>query len=284
VAIAIVSAFLKGKFDMDYELRPYVEFAHSTIYPDNQRVRITNNSDNNIFENNWGIELIDSSYYSTTPTPDPNDCFYTQFDPTEDGDEELILVKKPNTCPSEKLRVPIQTLLEGVENYKLLDNPDYNANCGVIVGTDGVFNNLEIINYYNTIYTTTVVDEENVYDISTIDYSGLSLVDISNYQTAEYFDQYLLSNQNRDFIADDRNVIIKQLVLDILVYTLVQRTAPRQISTMIQQRYDDALTMLSQLQRGELNIALKKYEGSLEFQNHISVRWGVSRSSLNQSY
>lgn len=283
VAIATVSAYLKGDYDIDFELRPYKEFKFNTIYQDNDRIRLSNNTDNHTFETTWGIELIDNPFYHVITTPDPNDCFYSQFDPTEDADDELILVKKVNTCQPAKLQVPITTLIQGQEKYKTLDNDLYDPTCGIIPATDGIYNKMEIINYYNSIYTT-IPGTPDTHIISQIDYSNLTLAQIEAFHNINFFDQYLLSNQDRDFNKDDRNVIINQIVLDILVYTLVQRTAPRQISTMIQQRYDDALNMLVKIQKGELVIGLKLYTGTLEWQNHMNVRWGTSISGLNQSY
>ena len=282
VALATIKSYLGNNYDMDYELRPYKEFQHSTIYNDNDRIRITNNQTNHLFEYFWNIELIDSELYVQASTSGETeiDCFYSSFDPLEDGDEEMFLVKTKNTCESKTLTVPIYSKIYDVENFKTIDNPNYSESCGIINGSDGVYNNNSIYNIYNSNYQT--VDGTN--SIITLSYNDILITDIPNFQTVEYFDQYLLENINRDFKEDDRNVLLIQMVLDIAIYTLIQRISPRQIPENILKRYEDCLEQLKMIQRGDLVLGLKKHDNSLEFSNNMNVIWGISRSGLNNTY
>ena len=279
VAIGTVKAYLSSNYNMDYELRSFKDFNHTTIYADNDRIRVSNNADNHEFETFYGLELIDHNFYIIPSTSGavPIDSFYTQFDPLEDLEQEDILVKRVNTCEPEKLKLPIKSLIYDIEKYKTVDNPNYDESCGIIVSSNGIYKSGEIINYYNTEYSTTGL-------VSTIDYSTINLVDVPNYQTLEYFDQYLLSNIVRDFTNDDRNPILMQLVIDITIYTLVQRVSPRQLPENIVKRYEDALEMLKSIQKGELTLGLRKYDASMEFQNNLNVFHGISKSGLNNSY
>ena len=279
VAIGTVKAYLSSNYNMDYELRSFKDFNHTTIYNDNDRIRVSNNADNHEFETFYGLELIDHNFYIIPSTSGavPIDCFYTQFDPLEDLEQEDILVKRVNTCEPEKLKLPIKSLIYDIEKYKTVDNPNYDESCGIIVSSNGIYKTGEIINYYNTEYSTTGL-------VSTIDYSTINLVDVPNYQTLEYFDQYLLSNIVRDFTNDDRNPILMQLVIDITIYTLVQRVSPRQLPETIVKRYEDALEMLKSIQKGELTLGLRKYDASMEFQNNLNVFHGISKAGLNNSY
>lgn len=282
-AIGLIKAYIGQNYDIEYELRPYVDYTYNVIYQDFERVRITNNADNHEFETNWGLQLIDYEYYKEPVEETQNDCFLTNFDATEDLDDELILVKKNNTCEPEKIYQPIHTYITGVEKYSTKNNPKYDETCGIIPATDGIFKSNNIINYYNTLYTF-VDGETPSYDISTIDYSNKTLAEIADYQTLPYFDQYLLSNVKRDFSADDRNIVLVQICLDITVFTLLQRNAPRQISELIQQRYDSAIEMLLKIQRGDISLNLKQYDSAIAFQNNINVRFGMSKSGLRNTY
>lgn len=283
VAIDVVKGYIASVYDMDYELRSFKDYEYSTIYNDNDRIRITNNKDNHDFATFYNIELIDKNYYkqaSTSGVVDDCDCFYDSFVPTEDGDDELILVKIPNECPSEYLKKPVKTYYHGNksdENYYNSKNPDYDESCGIIVGTNGIYNNGEIINYYNSQYGTDG-------SITPIDYSIINILDIPNYQTVEYFDQYLLENQDRDFRKDDRNHLLIQLVVDITIYTLVQRVSPRMISEMIKERYEDAIETLKKIYKGEFQINLSRFPESDAFQSHMSSSYGFSKQGGRNSY
>lgn len=277
-AVEMVKSYLTGNYDMDYELRPIEDYNVNVIYPDNQRIRITSNQTNFEFSEQYGIELIDSPLYVPPVTEPDLDPFYSNFDPKDDSPTEEILVVKPNSCPAETIRVPIKSYIDKVEQYQIKDNPLYSESCGIITCSNGVISSGYINNLYNTIYN---IDDT----LTTIDYS---VVDISTANTylnnIQNFDQYLLLNKDRDFNPDDRNVIIKQLVLDITVHNLVQRIHPRQVSETIVDRYNSAIDMLKQIQRGDISINLKKYEGTEEFQNHQAIRWGISKSGLRNSY
>ncbi len=282
VALATIKSYLGNNYDMNYELRPYKEFQHSIIYKDDERVRITNNETNHTFETNWNIELIDSDLYVQASTAGETeiDCFYSQFDPLEDGDDEVFLVKTKNACESKTLTVPIYSKIYNVENFKTIDNPNYSESCGIINGSDGIYNNNSIYNIYNSEY----VSGDGTNSIITLNYNNILLADIPNFQTVEYFDQYLLENTDRDFKEDDRNVLLIQMILDIAIYTLIQRISPRQIPENILKRYEDCLEQLKMIQRGDLVLGLKKHDNSLEFSNNMNVIWGISRSGLNNTY
>lgn len=277
-AVEMVKSFLIGNYDMNYELRPFEEYNINVIYQDNQRIRITSNETNFEFADQYGIELIDTALYVPAPITIDDDPFYSNFDPKDDSPVEEILVVKPNLCPSETIRVPIKSYIDKVEQYQVKDNPAYSESCGIITCSDGVIGSGYINNLYNTIYnidnTLTEIDY-SVVDIST---ANTYLNNISN------FDQYLALNKDRDFNLDDRNVIIKQLVLDITVHNLVQRIHPRQISETIVDRYNSALDMLKQIQRGDISINLKKYDEAMAFQSKMNIRWGISKSGLRNSY
>lgn len=277
-AVEMVKSFLIGNYDMNHELRPIEDYNVNVIYPDNQRIRITSNETNFEFAEQYGIELIDTALYVPAPTTVDDDPFYSNFDPKDDSPVDEILVTKPNLCPTETIRVPIKSYIDKVEQYQIKDNPAYNESCGIITCSDGVIGSGYINNLYNTIYN---IDNT----LTEIDYS---LVDISTANTylnnIQNFDQYLALNKDRDFNLDDRNVIIKQLVLDITVHNLVQRIHPRQVSETITNRYNDAIDMLKQIQRGDISINLKKYDEAMAFQNNLNVRWGNSRSGLRNSF
>ena len=277
-AVEMVKSFLIGNYDMNYELRPFVEYEHSVIYPDNQRIRITSNQTNFEFAEKYGIELIDTSLYQAPSTILPDDAFYSNFDPLDDSPEEKILVVKPNTCPSKKIQKAIKSYIDKEEHFQTIDNPEYSESCGIITCSNGVISSGYINNLYNTIYN-------NDDTITQIDYSSLTMSEANTYlSNIQNFDQYLALNQERDFNKDDRNVIIKQLVLDITVHNLVQRLHPRQISDTIVDRYNQAIDMLKQIQRGDISINLKKYDEAMAFQNNLNVRHGISKSGLRNSY
>ncbi len=277
-AVEMVKSFLIGNYDMNHELRPFVEYEHSVIYPDNQRIRITSNETNFEFAEQYGIELIDTALYVAPSTVVDDDPFYSNFDPKDDSPEEKILVVKPNLCPTKTIRVPVKSYIDKVEQYQIKDNPEYSESCGIITCSNGVISSGYINNLYNTIYN-------NDDTITEIDYSVIDISTANTYlNNINNFDQYLALNQERDFNKDDRNVIIKQLVLDITVHNLVQRLHPRQVSDTIVDRYNQAIDMLKQLQRGDISINLKKYDEAMAFQNNLNVRHGISKSGLRNSY
>jgi phage gp36-like protein len=165
-----------------------------------------------------------------------------------------------------------------VENYETVPNPLYNQYCGIITCSDSVINSGYITNHYTKFYDT---ETNLITDINFGDILGLEANSYLN--NLNNFEQYLLINKERDFNKDDRNVILKQLILDIFTYNLIQRIHPRQISETIIERYTTAIETLRQIQRGDISINLKKYEGT-EFQNNMSVRWGISKSGMRNSF
>lgn len=277
-AIEVVKSYLINNFDMEHELRPYQEFEHSKIYQDGDRIRITSNQDNQDFVELWDISLIDTPLYTETPITPEDDPFYSNFDPLDDSPVEEFLVVKHNTCYPQTIQKPIQSFINGVENYETVPNPLYNQYCGIITCSDSVINSGYITNHYTKFYDT----ETNL--ITDINFGDISSLEANSYlNNLNNFEQYLLINKERDFNKDDRNVILKQLILDIFTYNLIQRIHPRQISETIIERYTTAIETLRQIQRGDISINLKKYEGT-EFQNNMSVRWGISKSGMRNSF
>ncbi len=99
-AIAKVKAALRSTVDVEYELRPWVDYNHSTEYTDLQRVRVSNSMSNDSFGTQWNIQLLD--YNNNT---------------------EQIYVKVPNTCPPATFTEPIiASWIPDIHYYYTINN------------------------------------------------------------------------------------------------------------------------------------------------------------------
>jgi hypothetical protein len=81
------------------------------------------------------------------------------------------------------------------------------------------------------------------------------------------------SSTSGSFKLDDRNFSLKSITLDLMKYELFQRVAPRQISSIIVDRYDRAIQKLTDINKGMLTMSLKSLTEA-DDQNYQPFRYG----------
>ena len=261
-ALSLIDQYLSSKYDLSFELRPIQMYEINVEYEDYARVKFKYSELNNDFSNAWGIDLLNKDFV--------------------DG-EYVVLVKKPNTPEPEHINAYDSSSQRGYSNSRLIENsdythlinnPDYDPLAGYLEhGTNGekTFIN-KLHNYYNTIYTL---------PITTIDFSTKNLEEVNNIiGNPEYFDQY--TNEN-DFTIDDRNEILKGLVIDILIYNILKRVASNDISELRTTRYKDAMTTLTNIQKGQLPLKIKLADATIE-QQKSGFWWSQSYSAYRYDY
>lgn len=266
-ALAIVKASLRSTVDVDYELRPWVDYQYGVEYTDLQRVRVSNNEANDEFGTQWNLQLLD--YLNIT---------------------ETIFVKIPNTCPPSTFTEPvIANWIPDIHYYYTINNQlgptngpagsNFDPSCGVIITNNGSIATNKILNYYNSIYSTAG------HTITEIDYTSITTQVANTYfNNPNNFDQYLLSNVSRDFYSDDRNTNLVIIVGDIWKYELFSRIAPRQISQIVVDRYNDAKAWLKGQANGNTDMNLKPYKNSIAFQQNMGILFGDSINNFRWRY
>ncbi len=149
----------------------------------------------------------------------------------------------------------------------------------MIITSDGVIPTNKIENYYNSIYDT------SGYTISTIDYALIATSLANTYLgNPNNFDQYKLSNKNHDFSHDDRNQSLVVIVGDIWKYEIFSRVAPRMISQIVVDRYNDALATLKSQANGYTDMNLKPYKNAVAFQQNMGILFGNSINNFRWRY
>ncbi len=307
-AIETCYEWLDSRYDMDFELRGYVDYKFSTVYSDNQRIKVSQSEENDAFGESYNLDLISSGVTSGLTS-------------------EFILSKKPNAC-----ELPYNTYYESAAlndriNYYELDsrysaeknNPDtsftgknenYSENCGELIYSatvDGsviteddydvllsggnytgtqitteVFNFGEKINYYNTEYTgatgtTTVID----YDKTSLVYG---YVPSDFYGMLDFFDQYLKENEDRDFDFDDRNSTLVDIVASITIYELIRRTSPRLMNETIADSFDLSMQKLKDCRKGRITLRLKEKPSAENKRLGFGPRFGQNNISIRNKY
>lgn len=250
-AISTISNYLNSIYDMNFEFREIVDYDINTIYNDHQRLRLTQNEEHDAFGELYNIQLIDSNILS-----------------------DKIIVKKSNTCEQQYVTAYpnssylSQNRLNTMQSHNKY-NELYDANCGLINCVDGALQTNNIYNQFNSIYTTSGIVQ--------IDYSILTKAEAADYQSNEYFDNYLLSNYNRDFGADDRNISLIMMTCDIMLYELLTTVSPSDFSENYYNRYEQSMQLLKDIAKGKCTINLKKYDYTVAYQTKNAIKWGISK-------
>ena len=310
-ALEVCFEWLDSRYDMDFELRTFKEYTHSTVYDDLDRVKVSQSDSNNAFASQYGLNLISSGVESGITN-------------------DFISVKKVNSCELPYVINCDSEASNDLINYYYLDstygpsinNPDttftgtnvnYNDTCGEfsysgnstggtitqeqyeILASGGTVTGITItaetysfgekLNYYNTIYSevtgftgvTTVLDynQENLVN-------GLTPDNFVN--NVKYFDQYLAENESRDFAEDDRNQTLIDIVASITIYELVKRATPRLMSETIADGYDTSIERLKNARDGKITLRLKEKLCAKEKGLGFGFRFGINHNSTQNKY
>jgi hypothetical protein len=86
-------------------------------------------------------------------------------------------------------------------------------------------------------------------------------------------DDSIYVNGTSGLLSDDRNFSLKTIALDLMKYELFQRVAPRQLSTIVQDRYDRAIEKLTNINKGLLTMNLKSITDATD-QTYMPFRYG----------
>jgi hypothetical protein len=282
-ALETVTEFLGANYDMEKELRAFVEYKPNIEYSDLQRVYVNPKSSlsasTKAFGEERGITLLNSGVTI-----------------------ETVFVKETNSCPLSattyyqskdsflSIPYPKQTTFDKTFNNSLLtfelDNEDYDETCGEILysastGTSLYYKTDTIKNYYTVEYVPNGEDPEyiqssctynQIYDVVPLDFeyqyefSGKTPGDFVG--DKNYFEQY---QDSSDFTADDRNPTLIRIVTDLLLGDLLTRTGMENDVRM--DRYKKALKDLLMIKRGELTIDLERLDKQEQGQSGMRIRW-----------
>lgn len=110
------------------------------------------------------------------------------------------------------------------------------------------------------------------YELRSYSTSGISLQNYERYKDVNDVVS-VWDGTSSTFLTDDRNYSLKCIVLDLLKYELFQRVAPRQLSQIVVDRYDRAITKLTNINKGLLTMNLKTISDTNE-QNYYPFRYG----------
>lgn len=238
IAISKISNFLVNRYDIDYEFRKIYDYEPFTVYPDQTRIRISN-----VHKTYSDLTLIDSLL------------------------EEKVLVKISNTCLSETKTKYVSDYYPDFQPVTTqIPNSGYSESCGLINSLEGITKTDKIINYYNTIYSSS--------GTTNIDYSTVNASDYLD--NIDFFDNYLIENINRDFRIDDRNPTLIRWVLSYLKYELFKSINSQQIPVNVQTDHDFTFVEIKDATKGVMSLNLKKYEGSKVLNSNSSFHWGKS--------
>lgn len=267
IALEQIKEWLRKICDIDFELRTIKEFKVNVLYANEDRIKVNYNSENKAFEELYNMILIDNEF-------------------TLICDAEEILVKKWNTCADKTYEKPIPSFYPGDHQFTPTPDPNYNESCGLITCANGVLASNDILNYFNTIYTTDAGTAGTAgYSISTVNYNQLTVLQATMiYNNINYFDQYLQVNKDRDWSKDDRNHTLIQLTIDILKFILFQRVAVRQMPQLVIDRYNMAIDRLRMAATGKTEMKLRPIKYSEAFQENMPLRFGYSNVNRRFDY
>lgn len=287
VALQHVREALGAIYDMDKELRSFIEFKPNKEYVFGDRV------------------LVDPSNSGLTAE---KKYFAQERGITLLGDEsvsETIYVAKNNVCEPEyktywqskvvfdSIRYQGQSTLDKTFNDGnlsfLVPNDEYNEECGGIIysaatavtGTSLAYMTDKKTNKFSVKYIPNGQSPEyiqssctynQIYDVVAIDFeqefaqSGKTPGDFIG--NSDYFNQY---TDDSEFSIDDRNPTLVRIVLDIMICDLLTRTGME--NNLRSSRSKQALKDLQSIKKGELEIDLERTDKQDGKQSGMRIRF-----------
>ena len=302
--------WLDSRYDMDFELRPYSDYVHSNVYSDLERIRVSQSEENDAFGELYGLDLLSSGVTSAltsdfilAKTINACELPYNTYCESK-WYNDLVNYYVLDSRFSPQLNNPDMTFTGSNVNYSdTCGQFEYSATTdgstitqeqyetllsgGTVTGvtlTSETFSYGETLNYYNTEYFETTGSTGT----TILDYNQKNLVSgltpDNFYGDISYFDQYIKSNESRDWAEDDRNSTLVDIVASITIYELVRRASPRLMNEVIADGYDISMQKLQNARKGKITLRLKEKKCAEEKGLGYGMRFGQNNISIRNKY